>query len=178
MSDLTYSVESAIQKIPYAFILLTSLGLLLTFYFPGLVDLEVQLNESQQSTFRKATVLQNLVSVHPDSSQRNSLNYDLPDRRSLLAAEYFTQRASSNSIGYRIENGYYCYIPEVNGLDGENYGFAVLMLEQKPDYSPPDSACTTTPQSHLNRDPVYSPVLIKGEDGKVPARVIVYEVPN
>lgn len=161
------------QKIPYIMLLFLSLTVIVAFYFPAMVDLKVQLDETQQSTFRKSVVLQNLVSVYPDSGQLNSLSYDVHERRSVLAAEFFTQSASGNSIGYRI-NGKHCYIPKVKGLDGDGYGFQINVLGPLPD---PDgsvpSECGKTPSS---ANPVYSPVLLKGEDGVMPARVSVYEI--
>lgn len=166
---MSKTIESLIEKIFYSILLFTALGFLLNLYFPSLVNIKTSLDESQQSEFRKAVVLENLLKAHPDPDQKDSLNYDLPDRRSVLAAEYFTREASNGEIGYRINNGK-CYIPGLKGLNGRNYGFKIYVLEQNP-YSIPGS-CRTV-ESPANS--LYSPALIKGEQGTTPVRLSVYE---
>lgn len=178
------------MKIPYMILLLLAITFVYMMFFGGLGNLQEEIDQTQQNNFRRAVVMENLLSVKLTEEQHNQYYSDRPnlvERRAILSQQFFLQ---GNEIqnpdqyqeippGYSTENGH-CYIPKVAGLDGEIYGFYIEMTEDVDD--PPNLGCDT-PQNPTRA--ISSPaLLLRGGSSKgggehefrVPVRLYVYQI--
>lgn len=118
--------------IPYAFLFLLGLTVILTLFFPGLVNVDTEVDVTNQEDYRKAIVLENLLSLKGDTSQ---YGYQYTYRKGMLPVEYFANLNPENDeLGYEVRGTQsvgHCYIPEVSGLDGTNFAFGIEILAQE-----------------------------------------------
>ncbi|WP_414836657.1 hypothetical protein [Candidatus Nanohalococcus occultus] len=174
---MSLTAENALKKIPYTLMMLTGFGIIVSLFFTGLVDINIQTEDLGEDEFMATTVLQNLLTYQVPESKQGSLNYEYSGRRATLPVELFTQEATDSQLGY-MEESSYCYIPEVNGLDGENFAVFIEPLSE----TSYDLECTqqqgisTRRQVTVYTEPVSAPVTLQGEKGRVLARVSVYQI--
>lgn len=125
-------IGNLVMYIAYTFLFLIGLTVILTFFFPGLVNIETNIDVTNEEEYRKAIVLENLLSVHGDTSQ---YGYSYTYRKAMLPVEYFANlNPQGDELGYNVtgvgSNGH-CYISDVEGLDGINFAFAIELLEDE-----------------------------------------------
>ncbi|MFB6158789.1 MAG: hypothetical protein ABEJ95_03960 [Candidatus Nanohalobium sp.] len=166
---------------------LISLFLVYQINTAGLNNIAFEINTTQQENYRKAVVLENLLSLDADKdafkdSDSLSSIKKMDDQRAVIPLEYFTNPLDSGDkypdldsagVGYRKKDKH-CYIPQVNGLDGENFGYYLLDIQSSgPQYFPP--SC----QKPQGKNAFSSPVLLsQAATGEKPiaARVYIYEI--
>ncbi|MFQ3307833.1 MAG: hypothetical protein ACI977_000044 [Candidatus Nanohaloarchaea archaeon] len=164
------------EAIVLAIMLLTGLAIVLQMYLGGLNSVSVNIDSYNQGDFKRSAIMENTLSLSSDYT----LDYNYNRRRAMLPVEYFTRQAESeDDIGYKKNNGH-CYLPRVEALDGEEFGFYISPLE--------DPAQKATNVRELNCDEektqyrdqaVFSPVLLVREargNPLLPARLYVYEI--
>jgi hypothetical protein len=165
-------------------LLLVGLGMVLQFYFGGLVTLETEIDESQQEEYRRAVVLENLLNAEYSTEEvtETSSFYDFDRRRAILPIEFFVNEdPADGELGYETNDGH-CYIPRVAGLDGENYGFYLSTLYTEDRFAEDirQIECTSPPSPAVTTENVFSPALLlrtANENPRLPVRVYVYSVP-
>lgn len=117
-----------VQKIPYVIMLGIGILLVLQLYIGGLNDLSVDAEFTSTEEYRKTVILENLLSANMSGDNIPS-SYD--ERRAVFPIELFTNENPSNGeTGFKKKNGH-CYIENVKGLDGENFGFKVWGIEDQ-----------------------------------------------
>lgn len=162
-----------------AFIVLffTALTMVLQIFIGGLINLETNVDSSQQEEFRRVVILENLLSMQYNSSK---LDYPIEQRRAVLPVEFFTGPVDDpDELGYQVKDGSYCYFERVAGLDGENFAFAVqpMYSQQNGNEDYRRVGCTEWPR---NQPSVHSPALLRRDayqNPQLPVRLYVYEVP-
>lgn len=163
--------------------LLVGLGMVLQMYLGGLMNLETEIDQSQQQEYRRAVVLENLLNVEytRDEIESTSNTYNFDRRRAIIPMEFFVNEdPPDGELGYE-KNERHCYIPRVAGLDGEKYAFYIdpLYQEGKNAGDPRNVECNSPP-GRLTTQKVFSPALLlrtSNENPRLPARVYVYSVP-
>jgi len=152
-----------VTKIPYLIMLGVGLTLIINLYMSGLQDLEVDVDDASEQDYRKALVLENLLNVDASDSEAD---FEYNKRRAVMPAEFLkNEDPDDDEIGYKVENGH-CYIEEVTGLDGTNFGFGV------DDHTELDIDC----DNHIALDSAKSPVLVLRED-EPPTEVFIHVYP-
>lgn len=125
-------IGNLVMYIAYTFLFLLGVTIVLTFFFPGLVNIETNIDVTNEEDYRKAIVLENLLSVHGDTAQ---YGYSYTYRKGMLPVEYFTNLdPQGDELGYNVTGvgaAGPCYIPDVEGLDGTNFAFAIEPLEDE-----------------------------------------------
>lgn len=178
MSDIMNLVE----KIPYAVLLLFGVSIVLTVYITGNLSISMTIDETQTGDYRKAVVLENLLSIDANQSQLESTSsgYSYQRRRSVIPIEFFTNRnPEEGEIGFRRSTFGHCYIEQVQGLDGENFGYYI-----EADYPITQNANDARTLSCLRQystyQTIYSEALLvreARENPLLPVKVHVYEIP-
>lgn len=201
--------EAAVSEIPAYLMALLALGFVTMLFIGGMVNLSINIEESQKVDYRRAAVLENLLSIDADygelSATKNTEGYQYETRRAVIPIEYFTVKDSENSdpsegIGYKVQHAGYstapkhCYIPDVGGLDGENFAYRVELLEEENvnangAYKEIPDECTdmefdTGQASAAHRtmfleSSVFSVALLERSDNEnppLPVRLYVYEI--
>ncbi len=109
------------------FLFLVGFSAALMVFIGGFLQINVQIDETQEEEYRKAVVMENLLSLDGDTSH---YNYDYNHRRAVLPVEYFANEGpTGDELGYEVRGHPdlgHCYIPEVAGLDGYNFAFKIL----------------------------------------------------
>jgi hypothetical protein len=162
---------------------LTSLTLVSQIFFGGLVNLDKEIDESQQEQFRRAVILENLLNAEYNATEveETSTYYNFDKRRAVLPIEFFVnQDPPEGELGFEM-NDDHCYISRVGGLDGENYAYYIKPLypEDRFTGNPRNLECTSPPSS-IDTEKVFSPVMLlrtAEKNPRLPARVYVYSVP-
>lgn len=153
------------MKIPYVMLLLTGFTVISIMYVGGLKDIQINIDEYDKEKFRLAVVLENTISV-----TENTSNFNYERRRTAIPGKFFTNEITNpDNIGY-MRDGTDCYIPRVNGLDGENFGFRINSLDSS--YS-----LSTKCRGGLSGGDkeVFAPVmLVRDGKNRVPARLVIY----
>lgn len=120
-----------ILYIGYSILFFLGLMLILGLFIPGLTNVETNIDVTQQREYRKAIVLENLLSLDADTGEM--YGYEYTHRRAVIPVEYFTTyNPGPHEIGYKV-TGFratqgHCYIPEVAGLDGRHFAFGIQVL--------------------------------------------------
>ncbi|QKQ98895.1 hypothetical protein GKQ38_05230 [Candidatus Nanohaloarchaea archaeon] len=119
--------SQSILYIGYVILLFLGLMLLLSFFLSGLTSIEANIEQTHQKEYRKAIVLENLLSL--DADTESLYGYSYTHRRSVIPVEFFTNyNPDSGEIGYRVQGRAtrgHCYIPRVEGLDGQHFAFGI-----------------------------------------------------
>lgn len=150
-----------ITKIPYLVMLGVGLTLIINLYIGGLEDLSIDVDDASEEEYRTAIVLEHLLNVDATDSETN-LEYDR--RRAVIPAEFIkNENPGDDEIGYSMNDGH-CYIEEVPGLDGANFGFSVNT----------PSHINTDCDNLDNVDSAESPVLLITSSG--PPTEVVFHV--
>lgn len=157
-------------------------------YFIGisvLTNLSVEIDDSQNKNYRKAVVLENLVSVKASENQLENTPetsaYEYDRRRAHIPIEYFShKKEGSEGIGYKVKNGN-CYLEDVSGLDGTKYGFSISHItnpRQKTSNSPKGLSNDCISNGRSSRAVSAPVILIRKDNGNppLPVKLHVYEV--
>jgi hypothetical protein len=164
------------ETIVIAIMLLSGVTFVLQMYIGGLNNVSVNIDEYNRGDFKRSALMENTLSLSTDYT----IDYNYNRRRAMLPVEYFTQQAEDeNDIGYMKDNGR-CYIPRVEGLDGEEFGFYISPLEDVGEQAdnPRELECTEE-QTQYRDQAVFSPVLLVREardNPLLPARLYIYEI--
>jgi hypothetical protein len=135
----------------------------------GLNNLSIDIDSYNEDEYRSTVVLENTLSVEENGTE--DLGYSYDHRRAVIPVEFFTRQGpNSDNKPYYKKNGDHCYIPRVGGLDGENFGFWILNLDE--DGTSVDLDCTE--QVGDRSETVFSPVLLVRDGDPIPARLYVY----
>lgn len=121
--------SQSVLYIGYSVIFLLSIAYVVGTFFPGLVSIESEVEVSQQEKYRKAIVLENLLSLGADTE--DLYGYEYTNRRGVIPVEYFSSKdPGDNELGFKTTGNRvdHCYIPGVAGLDGENFAFRIKPL--------------------------------------------------
>jgi hypothetical protein len=168
-----------VTKIPYLMMMIIGVTLVLMLFIGGLQDLSADIETYSEEQYRSTIVLENLLNLDatPDELEASADDYYTYDRRrAVIPIEFFTQEAgSNNNIGYKDSSeGPGCYIPKVDGLDGENFEFKIEGKGTDLDSTQLADTCTTD----LATDTVYSSALLvrKGLN-KEPLEVLIHVEP-
>lgn len=167
--------------IPYTMMILVGVGMVLQMYLGGLVNLQAEIDDSQQEEFRRMVILENLLNVEYTQEEVNATSsyYDYDARRAILPIEFFVNEdPPDGELGYNKTDGH-CYIPRVAGLDGEHYAFYLSPLEPESEYTNDYRELECLTPGTQNPEKVYSPALLlrNAEDNpRLPVRVYVYSV--
>jgi len=161
------------MKIPYMILLFMGLMFVYMFFFGGLGNLQAEIDESQKNSFRRATVMENLLSVQLEEPENYFSHWrNSEERRAILSEEFFLEENEGQTPGYQTRNGH-CYIERVAGLDGISYGF---YLEPTTGEEVDELGCTAPQNPTLA---VSSPALLlrtDDEEGRLPVRIFVYQI--
>lgn len=201
--------EAALSEIPAYIMALFALGFVVMLFIGGMINLDINVEQSQQVDYRRAAVLENLLSLDPNNSQLDDTfeteDYEYERRRAVIPVEYFAVKDSDNpnpgaGIGYRVEQASYstapkhCYIPDVGGLDGENFAYRIELLEDESenangDYKEIPDECqdmefdagraSAALRTVYLRRSVFSLALLERSDNQnppLPVRLYVYEL--
>lgn len=174
-------IMNLVEKIPYAVMLLLGVAIVLQIYITGNLSIALTIDETQKEDYRKAVVLENILSIDANETEleRTSKSYDYQRRRAVIPIEFFTNRnPGEGEIGHKRSDLGHCYIEEVQGLDGQNFGYYLT-----PDYSEYQKAENprTLPclRQSAGNDAVYSEALLvreARENPLLPVKVYIYEV--
>lgn len=120
--------SQSILYIGYALIFLLSITFVLQLFLPGLVSVETDVDATQRGEYRKAIVLENLLSLSADTEEL--YGYEYTNRRGVIPVEYFTNyRPGQEELGFQVQGlratQGHCYIPGVAGLDGQKFAFGI-----------------------------------------------------
>ena len=121
--------SQSVLYIGYSVIFLLSIMYVMGTFFPGLVSIESDVEVSQQEKYRKAIVLENLLSLSADTE--DTYGYDYTNRRGVIPVEYFSNKnPGDNELGFKTTGNQvdHCYIPSVAGLDGLNFAYRIKPL--------------------------------------------------
>lgn len=121
--------SQSVLYIGYSVIFLLSVMYVMGTFFPGLTSIESEVQVSQQEKYRKAIVLENLLSLGADTE--DIYGYEYTNRRGVIPVEYFSNKdPGDNELGFKTTGNRvdHCYIPGVAGLDGENFAFRIKTL--------------------------------------------------
>ncbi len=121
--------SQTVLYIGYSVIFLLSVMYVMGTFFPGLVSIESDIEVSQQEKYRKAIVLENLLSLGADTEE--IYGYEYTNRRGVIPVEYFANKDQGESeLGFKTTGDQvdHCYIPGVAGLDGESFAFRIKPL--------------------------------------------------
>lgn len=121
--------SQSVLYIGYSVIFLLAVMYVLGTFFPGLVSIESDVEASQQEKYRKAIVLENLLSLSADTE--DIYDYEYTNRRGVIPVEYFSNKdPGGGELGFKTTGNQvdHCYIPGVAGLDGENFAFRIKPL--------------------------------------------------
>jgi len=158
-----------VMKIPYVLMILVGITFIIQLYVGGLNNLSIDIDSYNEDEYRSTVVLENTLSVEENATE--DLGYSYDHRRAVIPVEFFTRQASDVDSGpYYKKNGDHCYIPRVAGLDGENFGFWILNLDEED--TSVDLDCNT--QIGDRPKTVFSPVLLVQDGDPIPARLYVY----
>lgn len=177
MSD----IMNLMEKIPYAIMLLLGIWVVVQIYVTGNLAVAIDIDNTQKAEYRKAVVLENLLSVDATEEELEATTgtkYSYDRRRAVMPIEFFTNKnPGPDEIGYYVTPSGHCYIDNVAGLDGENFGFYVTL-----DYSmavkasnPRRLGCTAAKGSQ----DIYSEAMLVREARQnplLPVKVHVYEI--
>jgi len=169
--------------VPYMLMVLTGLGVVVMMYFGGLVNLQTEIDDSQQQDFRRNVVLENLLNIEYSQNEINNTSsyYDYDARRAIMPIEFFVNEdPPDGELGYNKTEEGHCYIPRVAGLDGENYGFYLSPLEEQSKYANDFRELECLQPGSADPKKVFSPALIlrnARDNPRLPVRVYVYSVP-
>jgi|GEM_PF-2401542 len=114
-----------VTKIPYLIMLGIGLLIIIQLYVGGLQNLSADVDTVSKQEYRKAVILEDLLNVDANNTKLSATSdrYSYDQRRAILPIEYFTgEKESEEEIGFKKRNGH-CYLEEVKGLDGRNFGF-------------------------------------------------------
>ena len=158
-----------VMKIPYVLMILVGITFIIQLYVGGLNNLSIDIDSYNEDEYRSTVVLENTLSVEENGTENLGYSYD--HRRAVIPVEFFTRQGpNSDNKPYYKKNGDHCYIPRVGGLDGENFGFWILNLDE--DGTSVDLDCTE--QVGDRSETVFSPVLLVRDGDPIPARLYVY----
>lgn len=165
-----------ITKIPYVLMLGIGVVIVLQLYIGGLQDLETNVNTVSKQEYRRAILLEKLINYDASIGE---VNYDYDRRRAVMPKEIFTnQNPADDEIGHQ-ERGLYCYIDEIEGLDGRNFAFGVNLVDSPDRYAsnPENILCKGPTSSAHVGEYVSTPVqIVRGDNPPLEARVYVYQV--
>jgi len=125
MSEESQSVLYA-GYMPIVFI---AIVFVITMVISPILDIESDVEVSQQEKYRKAIVLENLLSLSADTE--DIYDYEYTNRRGVIPVEYFANKDPGDSeLGFKTTGNQvdHCYIPGVAGLDGESFAFRIKPL--------------------------------------------------
>ena len=122
--------SQTVLYIGYSVLFLLGITYILGMFLPGLTSVETNIDVTQRQEYRKAIVLENLLSIDGDTSQ---YGYEYTNRRGVIPVEYFTNyNPQGSELGYHVQGiratQGHCYIDEVAGLDGQNFAFGIDVL--------------------------------------------------
>lgn len=129
--ELPYSMQW-ISEMTIAMIVLL---IVLLVFISSQNNISTTINQNQPDQYRKAIVMENLLSTKADRRNLDSVSrysVDYYDRRGYLPIDYFTQNPDSD-IQYATNNGH-CYVQDTDGsplipaLDGENFAYMIEPL--------------------------------------------------
>ena len=121
--------SQSVLYIGYSVIFLLAMLYVIGTYFPGLVSIESEVEVSQKEKYRKAIVLENLLSLSADTEEL--YGYEYTNRRGVMPVEYFANKGpGDDELGFKTTGNQvdHCYMPGVAGLDGENFAFRIKTL--------------------------------------------------
>lgn len=164
------------EDIAVALMMLIGLAVALQMYLGGLNNVSVNIDSYNRGEFKRAAIMENTLSL----SSSYTLDYNYNRRRGMLPIEYFTREAEDeNDIGYMKNNGH-CYLPRVEALDGEDFGFYISPLEDPEEKASNIRELDCTEEKTAYRDKaVFSPVLLVRDarnNPLLPARLYIYEM--
>lgn len=151
-------------------------------YLGGLINLQTEIDDSQQEEFRRMVVLENLLNLEYTQQEisNTSSYYDFDRRRAILPIEFFVNEdPPDGEVGYNKTGGH-CYIPRVAGLDGENYAFYLSPLESQSKYTNDYRELECLTPNAQDPERVFAPALMlrtAENNTRLPVRVYVYSVP-
>ena len=158
------------EKIPYLIFLGIGTAVVLHFHISGIRDFSVNIEAATEGKVQKATVLENTVNFHPDTE------FNYTRRRAVIPVNATRPRTQENPAGFKTGEDGHCYIPEVEGLDGVEYG---LVLGTKtddrnfPGSAPVQSYCSPEKAS---TDVLYSPVILARPGKNYEKQIGIYEI--
>jgi hypothetical protein len=152
-------------------------------YLGGLVNLESDIDQSQQMQFRRTVILENILNIDytEEELEQTSELYDTNHRRAIMPIEFFVNEdPPEGELGYQKTDEGNCFIPRVAGLDGENYAYYIKTLYPQDKFAknPRKLGCTSPPTS-VGTEKVFSPALLlrnSKENPRLPVRVYIYSV--
>ena len=165
-----------VTKIPYVLMLGIGLVIVLQLYVGGLDDLETNVETVSEEEYRRAILLEQLINYDASIGE---IDYDYDRRRSVMPKEIFTnENPADDEIGHQ-KTGLHCHIDDIEGLDGQNFAFAVNLVDYPGTHaSNPEPILCQRPTSNVNVGAYAStPVqIVRGENPPLEARVYVYQV--
>ncbi|WEL23895.1 hypothetical protein [Candidatus Nanohalovita haloferacivicina] len=121
----------SISYIAYAVMIFLGIMVIFSFFLGGLTQINHNIEATQTEDYRKAIVLENILSL--DADTEDLYGYEYTQRRGVIPVEYFSNyNPGPNGIGYNVfRRTDHCYIEEVEGLDGQNFAFGIRILENE-----------------------------------------------
>lgn len=125
--------SQTVLYIGYSVIFFLGVTYVISMFLPGLTSVETDIDVTQRQEYRKAIVLENLLSL---DGQTEQYGYEYTNRRGVIPVEYFTNyNPEGAELGYRVQGIYatqgHCYIDGVAGLDGQNFAFGIDVLDNE-----------------------------------------------
>lgn len=169
-------IYNMVTAITDNFMLLVLFTFAVTAIVGGLLQIDVSSSQVQEGEYEKAVILENLLSLRASEEElaATSSAYNYDRQKAVLPIQYFTnQDPADDEIGYYREGGN-CYIEEVPGLNGQDYGFHV-----RPISSPPgdvDLACSDG--SVQSGDMGAEAILVNGssEESRLNVKMVVFPI--
>lgn len=112
------------------FLFLAALAIGVPAFTNVLLQIDVDVDNSQSEEFRKAIVAENMLNLRASSRELSatSTEYDYHRQKAVLPVEYFTnENPEGGEIGFSRQDGD-CYIEDVAGLNGADFGFYIRPL--------------------------------------------------
>ncbi|MFB6199321.1 MAG: hypothetical protein ABEJ83_00455 [Candidatus Nanohaloarchaea archaeon] len=137
--------SQSILYIGYSVLFFLGVMMILGLFIPGLTNVETNIDVTQQREYRKAIVLENLLSLDADTDEL--YGYEYTHRRGVIPVEYFSNKdPGPDELGYKVNESTtwrdpgrsastttrkHCYIESVAGLDGGHFAFAIKPLVEE-----------------------------------------------
>lgn len=193
----------SISYIAYALMIFLGLMVIFSFFLGGLTEINHNIESTQTEEYRKAIVLENILSL--DADTEDLYGYEYTHRRGVIPVEYFSNyNPGPNEIGYEVagqlNNRGKCYIEEVAGLDGRNFAFGIYPLTNEgldpegnslgtanvdfksvavngTNNAATSSECTSMHPANRQRAVVSTALLVRKDKNhtKLPVRIYVYD---
>lgn len=182
--------DTLTAQIPSNFYALLAVFIVAMFLIGGLINVDLEVSEAQKSEYRQAAILENVMALDANSTELQNSGidpYNYSERRGYIPIEYFSNGLAEGEtgIGHRAlrppDRDFHCYLPEVAALDGENFAYRILVMDESADASELPDYCIKNKRGIYSRyaGSVFSQALLVRKNldkPPLPVRIYVYTV--